>query len=142
MVITERRAGATAAGPDADPLAVAAAALADLLAAADRAPADIPLVVIGLADPGTGPGARSTPLLDGNVPVDAARRLLLDNGLVGAVPVGVCLDADRLAETAHDCAASLLLAERLPVVLLVTVCRAGGGLVATAAELSADTFDI
>jgi hypothetical protein len=105
----------------ADPAVAAGAAVAGLLAWADVDAGTIPLVVVGLTGPGSGAGAPRSPLLDGEVAHHVVGRVLTDNGLTAAIPVGIAADGPRLAAAARECAAAIMAAEDLAVAVLVTV---------------------
>ena len=109
-----------------DPAVLAGAVVGELLAGAEVPATAVPLVVIGLARPGTGVGAPRGPLLDGEVAHHMVGRVLTDNGLTGAVPFGVAVDEEPLTAAVRDCAAALLAAEGLDLAVLVTVAEPVG----------------
>ncbi|EGX59845.1 hypothetical protein SZN_10553 [Streptomyces zinciresistens K42] len=123
------------AAPDADPVALAGAAVRGLLDTAPLDPAGVPLLVVGCADPADWPRSTESALLDGEFAADVVRRVLVGNGLVAAVPLGVSLDPARVEDLAGEAAAALVTAEGLDCALVVTTSVRDGRLIATAAAL-------
>lgn len=89
--------------------------------------------MLGCADPGRWPGL-DRPLLDGCFAADVVRRVLLANGLVAAVPLGLS-SADGEEPAVAEVAAAVLAAEGLTCVLAVVLSVRGGALTATASVL-------
>jgi len=111
----------------ADPVTVAAAAIADLLAGADVDAGAVPLVVVGIAAPGVGTPAARSPLINGDLSHHVVSQVVTANGLTSAVPFGVAAEEDRLAAVSRDCATALLATDGLDVAVVVTVSTSGGG---------------
>jgi hypothetical protein len=111
--------GSVAGGTDG--CVLAGEAIAQVLAEGGVDAEAVPLVVVGLADPGVEAGPVLSPLLDGELANRVAQRILVENGLLSAVPLGLTAEHDRLADTARECAAAIIAAEDLEMALVVTV---------------------
>lgn len=123
------------AAPDADPVALAGAAVHRLLNTAPLDPARVPLLVLGCVDPAHWPGSAGSALLDGEFAADVVRRVIVINGLVAAVPLGVSLDSDRVEHRAAEAAAAIMAAEDLDCSVAVATFARDGNFVATATAL-------
>ncbi|MEU3523148.1 hypothetical protein AB0E62_04650 [Streptomyces sp. NPDC038707] len=137
-MVTGVRNGATVtvtAAPDADPVALAGEAVRRLLGTAGLAPAGVPLLVLACADPADWPDSAHSALLDGEFAADVVRRVLLANGLVAAVPLGVSLDPHRVEHLAAESAAAITAAEGLDRSVAVATFVRDGRRIATATEL-------
>jgi hypothetical protein len=129
------------AGADADPVELIAEAVGAVLAESNTSRDSVALVVLAWANPGEWQGAPRSPMLDGDFASGVVRRVLLSNGLVNAVPLGVSL-SEPVERLAIDCAVGLMLAEHLETAVAGSLSVSGHGdatqLVAAASALRLD----
>jgi 3-oxoacyl-[acyl-carrier-protein] synthase III len=132
LVVAVTRAGDAGA----DPVMVAAAAVADVLAGADIDASTVPLIVFGISAPGIGTSVAQTPLLDGNLSHHVVSHVVTANGLTSAVPFGIAVGEERLATVTRDCASVLMATDGLGVSVVVTVSTPDHGTGTLVAEAS------
>jgi hypothetical protein len=133
------------ADADADPVELVAEVVGAVLAGSDISPDSVALVVLACANPGEWPGAPQTPMLDGDFASDVVRRVLLHNGLVDAVPLGLSL-SEPTQRLALDGAVGLMIAEQLETAVAGSLSISGHGdtaqLVAAASALQLGHADL
>ncbi len=124
-----------------DPVELLAEVVSAVLARSDISSDSVALVVLACVNPGEWQGAPQSPMLDGDFASDVVRRVLLHNGLVEAVPLGLSL-SEPVEQLALDCAVSLMIAEQLETALAGSLSVSGDGdtaqLVAAASALHCD----
>lgn len=112
---------AVAGSVDSDPVGLAGAAVAELLDVADVQPAEVSLLVLACADPGTWSAAYSSPLLDGEFAAQIVQQVLVANRLDAAVPLGLWASPDAVRQLSVAAASAIMHEETLTCSVAVSV---------------------